>query len=390
MAGRPGCPNPDTDPVNRDDSGSLAWLRRRRQERLDAMTERVLLRMTTVDAGARPGRSLPGLAAALLVLPVHVLTVALAAGGLTAVLAGEGWVLKLVGVLALALAVLLRPHLGDMPEHVALLRPEDAPALFRLLGEVGARTRAPVPHVVVVSGEFNATASLSGPRRRVLEIGAPLWIAADPQARVALLGHELGHFAHGDLRSSVWVGSGFRALSHWHYLAHPGNDLNIVEMVALAPLRWAIAGYLSVLDVLNASASRRQEYLADLAAAHAGGTDGATALMDTLLAMPTVEAAMTRAALNRAGPPMWDLVRDDVTGRRDSRVARRRTESAERNRADSSHPLTTLRIRLLEARPRVSAGVVPDAGTWEQIDAELADGLARAERQAADEIRYVR
>lgn len=315
MAGRPRCPNPDTYPVNRDDSGSLAWLKRRRQERLDAMTERVLLRMTTVDAGARPGRSLSALAAALLVLPVHVLTVALAAGGLTAVLAGDGWVLKLVGVLALALAVLLRPHLGGMPEHVALLRPEDAPALFRVLGEVGARTRAPVPHVVVVSSEFNATASLSGLRRRVLEIGAPLWIAADPQARVALLGHELGHFAHGDLRSSVWVGSGFRALSHWHYLAHPGNDLNIVELVALAPLRWAIAGYLSVLDVLNASASRRQEYLADLAAAHAGGTDGATALMDTLLAMPSVEAAMTRAALNRAAPSMWDLVRDDVTGR---------------------------------------------------------------------------
>ena len=188
----------------------------------------------------------------------------------------------------------------------------------------------------------------------------------------------------------MWVGSGFRALSRWHYLAHPGNDLNIVELVALAPLRWAIAGYLSVLDALNASASRRQEYLADLAAAHAGGTDGATALMDTLLAMPTVEAAMTRAALDSAGPSMWDMVRDDMTGRRDSRVARRRTESAERNRADSSHPLTTLRIRLLETRPRESAGVVPDAGTWAEIDAELADGLARAEREAADEIRYVR
>lgn len=57
MAGRPGWPNPDTDPVNRDDSGSLAWLRRRRQERLDAMTERVLLRMTTVDVGAQIGRA---------------------------------------------------------------------------------------------------------------------------------------------------------------------------------------------------------------------------------------------------------------------------------------------------------------------------------------------
>ncbi len=164
MAGTPGWPNPDTDPVNRDDSGSLAWLSRRRQERLDAMTERVLLRMTTVAAG---GPSLPGLAAALLVLPVHVLTVALAAGGLMAVLAGDGWVLKLAGALALALGVLLRPHLGGMPEHVALLRPEDAPALFRLLGEVGAHTRAPVPHVVVVSSQFNANATLSGLRRRV-------------------------------------------------------------------------------------------------------------------------------------------------------------------------------------------------------------------------------
>jgi heat shock protein HtpX len=367
---------------------SLVWLRRRRQARVDVLAERLLARMSGVDAArTAPPFSGPRLLLALLALPVHLVTVGLVALSAWGLVAGHGASVRFLGVLGLLVAITLRPRLGRAPEHVASLRPADAPRLFDLLGRIAGSTGAPLPHQVVVSTQFNASASRAGLRRRVLEIGAPLWVASHGQERVALLGHELGHFAHGDLRSGLLPGAAWSTLVGWYEMACPEQ---VVASVALAPLRWAIAGYLFLIDRINATSSRRQEYLADLDAAQVGGSEGAIAMLDVLLVQDAAEAAMTRAAVRSDRPDMWEQLRSDVAERHGGRLARRRTESAQRSRADSTHPKTTLRIDLLESRPRVPAGVVVDSGTWRLLDAELEAALVLAARRAGDEIRFVR
>ncbi|WP_328822533.1 M48 family metalloprotease [Micromonospora rubida] len=55
-----------------------------------------------------------------------------------------------------------------------------------------------------MDGALNAYATAVGPRRRrVLCLGLPLWGSLPAQERVALLGHELGHFVNGDPRRSL-------------------------------------------------------------------------------------------------------------------------------------------------------------------------------------------
>lgn len=54
-------------------------------------------------------------------------------------------------------------------------------------------------HAVAVNGETNASVSTYGlRRRRLLTIGLGLWEILGTGQRIALLGHELGHYANGD------------------------------------------------------------------------------------------------------------------------------------------------------------------------------------------------
>ncbi|MBC9001099.1 M48 family metallopeptidase [Micromonospora aurantiaca (nom. illeg.)] len=105
------------------------------------------------------------------------------------------------GVALIALAVALRPRFGRLDRDLDVLTEREAPELHALVREVATAVGAPMPHVIGVGGGINAYATSVGlRRRRVLGLGLPLWGALDGPARVALLGHELGHFVNGDVR----------------------------------------------------------------------------------------------------------------------------------------------------------------------------------------------
>lgn len=85
----------------------------------------------------------------------------------------------------------------------------DLPVLRQLTirAEASLFASHPAPgrrYQVLLGAEWNASAATVGLRRtRVLMIGLPLFLCLRPQERVALLGHEMGHFADGDLRTSL-------------------------------------------------------------------------------------------------------------------------------------------------------------------------------------------
>jgi len=250
---------------------------------------------------------------------------------------------------------------------------------------------------VLITRDFNAFATRVGWRRNpVVAIGAPLWVAAPPQARVGLLGHELGHFAHGDLTDGWWVWAAESSLGHWYDIVRgPRHVLyrrnSFAVKYLLVPFQLFVLGYLWLIRMFNGPDSQRREYLADADAAHAAGTRGAVRMLEVLLTEPAVSTAMTRAAVSAQRPEMWDLVRADVGGFTDQDYVRRRSSGdADRSRIDDSHPATLLRIALLEALPESSARVVLDTGRAHAIENELAGPLADAARHAAEHIRYRR
>ncbi len=373
---------------------SGSWLQQRRQELVDRGAEQMLGRMQAapLDSRSRPASSYAALVLSLL---VHLSTLALVAVGVL-VLVDAAPILKVFGVLPILLAMAVWPR-DPHSESGTELRPDEAPMLFDLLTRVAELNDTPMPRRVVVDDDFNA--SVSGTWRRTLTLGAAMWMPAAPQARVALLGHELGHFAHADTLTGWWVWRARTTLDRWRFLLtwdhHDDNfgDGVTFEMAmlngVLTPARIAVTGVEWLLFRLDFSAGRRQEYLADLDAIAAGGTDGARDLFELHLARSAVETAVTRAALRGDRPDPWavageSLAAIDAAGRASRRTAAER----ERARVDDSHPQTWMRLRLVDERPWVSAGVVLDLGTRRAIDAELAPAMTAAGRIATERVRY--
>ncbi|MFD9418400.1 M48 family metallopeptidase [Streptomyces goshikiensis] len=297
------------------------------------------------------------------------MTAALAVTGVLLIVLGwETRVQPVVGVVLLAVVVVLRPRPVRLPKDAPLLHRADAPELFGLIDEVGAAIGTAGVHVVVVDPMANAAVTAYGLRgRRMLVLGLGLWEILSPQERVALLGHELGHFAHGDIRHGAITGGALRTLATWLYAlaATPARGpLDwFVNAVTFTPL-WAVYGLLVLLDQLTLRASQRAEYLADASAARVGSTAAALGLMDRLLITETVGvelrresvAAQTkggrggREARDRAENGLWERLAARIGVVPEREYERLRRVAALRGHSvDSTHPPTHLRRRAVSA-----------------------------------------
>lgn len=272
----------------------------------------------------------------------------------------------------------------------------DAPGLFGLIDEVGAAVGTTGVHAVVVDASVNAGVRTYGYRgRRVMILGLGLWEILTPQERVALLGHELGHFANGDVRSSFLMHGALRSLVEWHSVLSPVNHDNIVDwfMNALTFLpRWAVYGLIHLLDGLTLRASQRAEYRADTGAARAGSSGAAVTLLDRLLVSDGVEAHLRRESMvaARAGGgaggrevreaaerELWERLAARIDSVPEREYERLRRVSARRGHSvDDTHPPTHLRRRCLASADPQPARVVCEGPRAQAVAAELAPARA--------------
>ncbi|MEV4509413.1 M48 family metallopeptidase [Dactylosporangium sp. NPDC049525] len=301
------------------------------------------------------------------------------------------------GLLVIGIAVLLRPRFGRVPKYATEVTASAAPQLHALVREAATAVGAPVPRIYVEGDAFDAAAGMVGLRRRpVLVLGLPLWNALPRQSRMALLGHELGHFVNGDPRRRLLTQPSLTSLAELDALLEPESAretagwtegflvmwvvrplLNLVKLL-LRALLWAPRTALAVLVLRE---GQRAEYRADLVAARMAGRAAAVDLFDTLVVMDSLAMLIMRDA--RAGRPVaeWPQttlqllaeVRPQLAVRREAATLRETTLFA-------SHPPSGLRARLIEATAGESAAVVLDPARNERIDAELAKYSASSAR----------
>ncbi|MDQ6526082.1 M48 family metalloprotease [Nocardioides sp. LHD-245] len=366
-------------------------------QRLDARVAQALDNRLVERVGSGSRRRAARALAAVLVTPVHLLSVVLAVTGILLLVRGDGWWQWLMAAFVLGVAWVTRPDvLGRAEPDTVLVAPPTAPALTDLVAEVAALLGTRPPSEIRVDPHLNAYVAPRGLRNRQLVLGAPLWVALSPQARVALLGHELGHLAHGDLLSGQYVGSGYRTLHRWVELLDPvgsevfENSTPVLVQAVMAPPRWIVNGYLRLLVAVNAAASRSQELYADLASAVVAGTEGAVGCLETSLLADSVGSAAQRAALDGRRPDLGEAIAARVaTIDAEQRAAARRDAAEDRRSIDDSHPPTADRLRLIESVEPAPAGIVVDSARNGRIDRELAPGLQQAFKRLGDAYRYV-
>lgn len=343
-------------------------------------------------------RDVPALLAYAIALAVHALTLVLAAAGVWLVVWGWGGAGMVPGLFLLLLAWALRPRPNQLPEDAPVLRRDDAPELFALLDEVAQVAGTRGVDAIAVVPELTASVTTYGLRgHRLLTLGVPLWEILTPQQRIALLGHELGHYGNGDTRHGLVVATAFRSLTAWRHYFAPTADPTLPQMavnvVSFVPFL-LIQGVLILLEHLTLRATQRAEYLADRVATRAGSTEAAVGLMDQLLVLDS--AAMTlRREGNQAGlggpshagrdaertDGLWERLAAHMASIPEYEYERQRRASALRGHSvDATHPPTHLRRACLLTGEATPAAVVSDAERDLRIAAELTDARGRVAR----------
>ncbi|MGW7611297.1 M48 family metallopeptidase [Streptomyces sp. NPDC054766] len=357
-----------------------------------------LLAELTAGGTLRARRDASSLLAYAVALTVHALTLALTVGGIWYVVRGWGGWGMVPGVFFLGLAWTLRPRLSRLPENSPVLTRADAPELFALVDEVAQVVGTRGVDAIAVDAEINASVMSYGIRgRRLLTLGLPLWEILTPQQRIALLGHELGHYSNGDTRHGRVVAGALRSLSTWHYFFLPVANPEPLEALAnlfyIVP-RWLVGGVLMLLDQLTLRATQRAEYLADRMAARAGSTQAALELMDRLLTADSAAVTLRREVNTAAmsGPRgsrndtrtdgLWERLAADVTSVPEhERERRRRVGTLRGHSVDATHPPTHLRHACLLIGEAAPPAVVADDDRERRITEELSDARTKVARR---------
>jgi heat shock protein HtpX len=303
------------------------------------------------------------------------------------------------GLAAVGLAVALRPRFGGVDADAEEVSRDRAPTLFRLVDDVASVVGAPAPDIVLVDESFNAYATSVGVRRhRVLCLGLPLWGALSPQERVALLGHELGHFVNGDVRRGLLTQPAFTAFASAADLVRPVETFSgpgpgavgvFGEMLAnafQAVLARLLFGVHVLLVWVGQRDSQRAEYLADEMACRAGGSAAAAGLFDAFVMSESFEMLVRRDARAGHGPDRWRRsVADAISAGTDGLRLLRQLSIRDDASMFASHPPAGLRHRMVSERPWLSPAVTLTDAQSERIDAELAKDYARAIRNISYE-----
>ncbi|MFJ7900941.1 M48 family metallopeptidase [Streptomyces sp. NPDC096198] len=346
--------------------------------------ERLLERAPAAGPGDAPGNA--ALYGALaLATAVNLLTIALLGSGVWLLATGTVPE-KVLGAVALLLAVAARPRPGRMPEHT--VDRAAAPTLYTVAERTaaGLGTR-PVDFIAVDSRYGSGRLTVGLRRRRVLVLGLPLWDVLTADQRLALLANGLAHASGGGRRSARWIQAALDALTVWADVVRPDPDrqdrvdAHTLDGTALSGSRRSSAGLATLgaalarplqdllahgarllhqsLSRLSGQAGGKAEYRADEAAARVASTRSVLGLLRTLLLRDTATFALARFAREDGGSgDMGEALRTHLASVPELERERRLRLSEVRGASGDGCPPISLRIRfaekLLHAEPAVT------------------------------------
>ncbi len=191
----------------------------------------------------------------------------------------------------------------DAPSGRPLAR-GDAPLLFEEAERIARTLEAPVPDVILVTSELNASVSqvprlgVFGWRKNYLVIGLQLVSALHPDYFRAVLAHEFAHLSRAHGHFSGWI---YRLRMTWvQLLEQLERDQHVGRVIFTYFFEWYAPYFAAYSFVL----ARAYEYEADqLAASVAGHRDMAGALI--------ILATKHRELEERYWPEVWSAAEND-------------------------------------------------------------------------------
>ena len=331
---------------------------------------------------------------------VHLITLGFLILGVLLIVGGWPSVLIVIyGVLALGVAWLLRPRLPKLDKNDIRVSREDAPTLYSLLDQIADVLGARRVQTVVVNGEYNAAFTQVGLRRApVVFIGLPYFTVLSPQERVSLLSHEIAHGVNGDPARGLFVGTAANSLAVWHDILTPGGPTSPFEQeseggcfimpahLLMRGIARVVYGVLFILVHLIWRDSQRAEYLADVLEASVSGKRVAISALEKLYFGKTYELTVQKVLMAPGKLNLFEVLEKRVANVPRREIERiKRAEQMSSSQVDTTHPPTTLRMRLIEALPDAQPKVTLSDADARRIMDELEPVRPEIEQSILDE-----
>lgn len=292
----------------------------------------------------------------------HAVTVAFLVGGIILLWVGwpNFWII-LGGLIAIAIAFVTRPRIPKLPDD--LIPRAELPALYGLIDDICARLGHKPIKGVRIDHSFNASYLVAGwGRHSIITIGLPLFSVLQPNEKVALLGHEIGHGVNGDNSRGMLIGSAIDSLDTWYGLVMPAGVFSSesgMPGIIMAPMNLLLMGIGGIIYSIMYSMllllfrrMQRAEYLADDLAADAAGTEAELGSEQKLYFGDTYWFAAQRVALEASNLNFIDELHLQMQSIPDHEIERiQRVATMENSRLDATHPPTPLRFQFIASRP---------------------------------------
>ena len=274
-------------------------------------------------------------------------------------------VFAFLGVVSLVILAEFAPS-DEIDEDQPLLARTDLPETFEILDTLcRAAGTAPLDAVMILP-EVNAFAMQeeAGEQRRVLGLGAPLLILMEPERALAVIAHEIAHFAQEDTTENRLAD---RALGAYAFIGEMIDNHGL-----LAPVGWLLSLSGRALHAVHAKSSRANEFAAD---AFAAALVGRRSTGEALTLIGSLAGDAERAAwkpLDDAYESGHELPRDLIgtLPRRLQQVYNEeRMNELLNERGDhrtgwfDSHPALKERLGAL-GQPFVLPAIAPGRGSW--------------------------
>jgi Zn-dependent protease with chaperone function len=168
-----------------------------------------------------------------------------------------------IGITIVAVIILRAMWVHFEPPVGVLIRPSQAPRLFRMLDDLRTMLRTPIVHRVLLTSDFNAAISqhprlgMLGWYTNYLILGLPLMAALSPEQFRAVIAHEMAHLSRQHNRFSAWI---YRLRITWMQLMEAfQNRRGLAKWLFKNFINW----YAPFLNAYTFVLARAHEYEAD-------------------------------------------------------------------------------------------------------------------------------
>lgn len=301
-----------------------------------------------------------------------------------------------IGLILLGLFWLSKPKWRKIPKDKFLSKTEHQ-EFYKLINSVCKALGTKEIEGLIITEEFNASITEYGfSKKKVIEIGLPLWTILNTGERLALIGHEISHCIHKDLTRNIIISKGMSILIDTGYAIYPEKlmsgtlainspaglivavtqylvlPINILLRV-IANILWYIAKILNQLMWLD---SQKSEYLADLSGGKISGKNYFISLMTKIGFYDYFYFELQKLSVKNnkdiQSLDLFDIFKNKINNLPKSEIDKiNRLQEFEEHRLDLTHPPTNFRKIILSEKGLIEPVTLDKEIDFEKIDNDL-------------------